>query len=164
MRRSEDNLPGLRSQKAHRLIVCEEEGLSLTMGPPMAAPPWLHWNRTPGLKVVVEPLVRIHVAVGPVVCRIAVELVGSRAGEDVFLDTTQAAILRAVGVGNNIDLIDIIGASSMLLGPELLRLRNGSLSSAPLTVKLFDVAAGRRPKSCHSRPGVHDDALVTLTG
>ena len=90
-----NHLGGSRCHKAQRFIVHEEEHLVFDNGTakPGASLVGVGVGLGRGCQVI-EPLVGVQVAVGPVVGGVSVELVGSRTGENVFLNAAQGAILR----------------------------------------------------------------------
>src|ERR1700733_4829515 len=121
-----DHLGGYRCDKAQSFVVHEEEHLvfdnrAANRGSSLVGIGVGLWRSCE----VVEPLVGVQVAVGPVVGHVSMELVGSGAGEDIFLNAAQAAILGAIGIGHNVDLVDVIGTEQQVAGTGVVQVEEG---------------------------------------
>src|ERR1700749_3228357 len=111
----DDHLGGRRRNKTQRFIVREEENLVFDNRAANRGASLIGVGIGLGRSCeVVEPLVGVQVVISPIVDRVSVEGVGAGTGEDVFLNTAQAAILCAISIGHNVDLVNVIGAKQQI--------------------------------------------------
>jgi hypothetical protein len=73
--------------------------------------------------MVIEPVIRVHVAVGPVVSRVAMKVISPGAADDVFLNAAQAPVLRAIGVGHDANFFDIVKAQKQVAGTGVVQVQ-----------------------------------------